>query len=453
MKAQLLALILFTILCGLIIYETVSPSGFIYPLLHPEEQPLKKKKKLFAPPWIADWFTQGANLVGIAENGKTSRIFQRSSVHVTGKGNFLSGGVLKWQVLTGSLVYGGAMVGDINGDGLKEAIFGSEDMFIHCVDVEGNLIWKTNVSGKIRFSFTIFDIDGDNKLEVLAGSYTGSHLTCLNYDGTIRWQYSPNDFILWSSPAVYDIDGDGRLEILFGSKDNYTYCLDNYGNLKWKYLTGGYVYSSPCVGDIDNDGKVEILVDSNDDYIYCLNSDGSLKWKYLTGGDIQSIAICDVDNDGLMEVLGPCNQDKYLYCLESDGTLKWRYLTGEYTESRSTAAYDIDGDGIVECFITSMDDKIHCVKGTDGTEKWTYTAGDDVHTGACIADIDADGLYEVMFGCNDKYLYCVETNGDFKWKYLSSAAITGGLSIADIDNDGLVEIFFGSGNYMYCLTS
>jgi outer membrane protein assembly factor BamB len=108
---------------------------------------------------------------------------------------------------------------------------------------------------------------------------------------------------------------------------------------------------------------------------------------------------------------------------------------------------------VVECFVGSNDDKIHCVSGEDGSEIWTYTAGDDIHTGVCLADVDGDGLYEVLFGCNDNYLYCLESDGTLKWKYEADASIIGGLSVSDLDKDGKVEIFFGSGNYMYCLES
>ena len=70
-----------------------------------------------------------------------------------------------------------------------------------------------------------------------------------------------------SSPAITQ-SGD----IVFGSYDRNLYCLTSVGSLKWKYLTGNYVYSSPAITQ-----SGDIVFGSSDYNLYCLTSGGSLK--------------------------------------------------------------------------------------------------------------------------------------------------------------------------------
>ena len=65
-----------------------------------------------------------------------------------------------------------------------------------------------------------------------------------------------------SSPAI---GADGTVYV--GSYDNNVYALDGQsGQLKWKYITGGFVQSSPAIGA---DGTV--YASSNDGKIYALD--------------------------------------------------------------------------------------------------------------------------------------------------------------------------------------
>lgn len=320
-------------------------------------------------PWIAGWFTQGAYVRGTGEGRKHSRVFQRVGVNVRGKANILTG-KLKWRYLTGDDVEGAAYVADIDGDGEKEAVFGSWDDYVYCLKPDGTLKWRRNVGGDVTAGgWVVFDIDNDGKLEVLAINHYGNTLYCLNSDGTVRWTYTTGNTLNGMSCAIYDVDGDGDLEILFGSVDHFLYCLKTDGTLKWRYKSEGMIeYSSPAVADIDGDGEVEILFGTFAIYageinkIYCLKPDGTLKWSYLTGGDIRGLAVYDVDGDGKLEVLAVSYEDKYLYCLESDGSLKWRYKADDRVAFGSPSADDLDDDGLVEVFFGSGDNYLYCLE-------------------------------------------------------------------------------------------
>ena len=145
-----------------------------------------------------------------------------------------------------------------------------------------------------------------------------------------------------SSPSL---GTDGTVYV--GSNDNYLYAITSSGTLKWRYLTGDYVWANPTIGA---DGTV--YVGSWDYYFYAITSSGNLKWRYRTGNIIVTSAA--IGSDGTLYV---GSYDDYLYAITTqtapttfpsmvistmqpsmygtaliDGDLQWRYLTGYHIQ-------------------------------------------------------------------------------------------------------------------------
>jgi len=269
-----------------------------------------------------DWVTGGAfTATEDPEYLLKSKAFMRRSTHEYGKATILTG-VLKWSYVTGEKVEGGACIADIDRDGFIEAVFGSYDNYLYCLRHDGTLKWRFDVGGSITTSgWTIADVDGDGKLEILVSSDPTGTLYCLNPDGTLKWSYTTGGVLYGASPAVYDIDGDGLVEILFGSTDDYLYCLNADSTLKWRYNTGGDCMMSALLVDLDNDDRMEVMVGTEGGLrIICLEDDGTLKWYYFNGvGWVkkQGFSAGDIDLDGKVEVFLGCWNYKQ-YCFTSE---------------------------------------------------------------------------------------------------------------------------------------
>jgi outer membrane protein assembly factor BamB len=85
-------------------------------------------------------------------------------------------GKLLWKFETGGEVWSSP---SYNGN---EIFIGSDDGFIYCLDIDGKLIWKTKLNGKIRSSSPCLSFDGDQSSRSLfIGTYNGVILSHTKY--------------------------------------------------------------------------------------------------------------------------------------------------------------------------------------------------------------------------------------------------------------------------------
>lgn len=63
-----------------------------------------------------------------------------------------------------------------------------------------------------------------------------------------------------------------------------------------------------------------------------------------------------------------------------------------------------------------------------------------------VADVDGDGIEEILAGNTNGYMYCFTPKAEVKWARYVGAAIRGGAACYDVDGNGTKEIFFGDMN-------
>jgi hypothetical protein len=200
-----------------------------------------------------------------------------------------------------------------------EIVFGADTGYIYCLNTEGNLLWKKEISsGKpIRSSPAIADIYDDPNiktdneyLEIIVGS-EDNKLYCISYDyRTSQWNKKykfTTEGKITSSPTVADINDDSNLDIIVGSDDGRIYCLDHEFKLQWDVYTGAPVRSTAGVADINRDGNFEIIIGSDNGIIYCLGKDGHQLDNFDLGFPIRSspaIANLDPSDEELEFIIG-----------------------------------------------------------------------------------------------------------------------------------------------------
>ena len=281
----------------------------------------------------------------------------------------------------------------------------------------------------------------------------------ISQDPRVLWYYDLNSASFGNACAA-DIDGDGYLEIVFSTyfNDEAIYALNGEdGSLLWKYITNGCNDAAPLILDVDNDGLLEVILHSSSNHnLFCFNgTDGSIKWMVPTYGTDSPPSSEDIDKDGYPEIFGG---DFYgqLNCFNGmDGSTIWKTkVDTNCTVQTEPVIEDVDKDGELDCIVATwkrnLPIRVSAYRLRDGLLIWSSTAPNEmIYHGPTIADIDNDGIMEVIIGSYDDVLYCLNgTNGEVKWtfSFIEKRYIGAPTTIADINNDGKYEIALVSGD-------
>ena len=244
-----------------------------------------------------------------------------------------------------SAVFNAPAIGDVDGDGSKDAVFGSFDHRIYAINANCGLIAQFDNTDTVWSAPALADVDGDGTQEIFIGGdataspvglpHSGGYYRSLKYTGgttfTQRWvRLSSETF--QSATAIADINGDGRLEAVTGSGADY--CRNQGGrchdsNKVWafhlddgsdvpgwpKSVPAGFAtfLSAPALGDVDGDGRTDVVVGSTR-YVNRNPVEGRLDaflasgrtWSFTSSGDLEMISspvIGDVNGGGTNEVV------------------------------------------------------------------------------------------------------------------------------------------------------
>jgi outer membrane protein assembly factor BamB len=280
-----------------------------------------------------------------------------------------------------------------------------------------------------------------------------------------------------SFATVYDVDKDGTNEILFGSRRGDSrrfWCFEPGPKLEWVYppITEDGLPHDPftkaTIEDVNNDGTNEIIFQGRSGYIYVLNPDGTdlWKWKHPKQGDfadsimLECTQCIDVDGDGIMEFFGSdnggftfrINQEQMI---AGEGFAWQSAQAGKSNEGNPTIA-DFDKDGVYEVVIGSNDQYVYCYDGNTGKEEWRFDTGawmDEVSI--IVADINNDGDYEIL-AYNDpevSAVICLSFYGMELWRWTAPPGTNFrvGQAIADVDEDGILDMVLSTDTGHYCI--
>jgi hypothetical protein len=203
-----------------------------------------------------------------------------------------------WRNFYTMTIWSSPSIADLDGDGVKEVIVGAgcfdgfnPDVNGHWVKIlnlrTGGEIRTLNAAGCVAASPAIADLDGDGKLDIVAG-VDGRHnnppgpgrVQAWSYDNpTPKWTTTPlmssdgsNDIDIGNltSPVVADIDGNGSLEVLIvnkwdvavlaGANGAQLSCNGSGCGSKPTLFGWWQLKSTPAVGDLDGDGDLEVVI-------------------------------------------------------------------------------------------------------------------------------------------------------------------------------------------------
>jgi hypothetical protein len=316
-------------------------------------------------------------------------------------------------------------IGDIDGDGQRDVVFGAWDNHVHAIDSHCHPIpgFPFHVDDSVWSSPALHDIDGDGNDEIFIGSaaspggpenWKGGVFRSLDWTPfmggyvVVRWRQRIGE-VIDSSPAIGDIDGDGRAEAVVGTGVFYSlqaavpdalhvfaWHLDDGSPVDgWPVATASQVWGSPALGDLDGDGVDDVVFGGRDGFVRAFRGNGDQLWRvqpntrYEGGGEmISSPIIADLDGDGANDVaLG--NGWGTFFLRGSDGARLYESAGKGYAFQNAPAVGRMD-DGQWVVALAGLD--INTETGAAWTlaipaprsRPWAQWRRDDRHSGARI---------------------------------------------------------------------
>ncbi len=202
-------------------------------------------------------------------------------------------------------------VGDLQGDGSKEIVFGIHDTGYIAVGSDGTILpgWPV-LKQKWCLPPVVGDLNGDGQSEVIA--IIDQKLYALTaYGRTLPGWPISSDFGIFMYPGLADVDEDGLPEVVVAELSEiynklHVYNANGTEASGWPRQAGAEI-NEPLIGDIDGDGRVEILTQDWYNQINGWNHDGSkllgfpLRFKERVWSEWWSL--CDIDSDGATEII------------------------------------------------------------------------------------------------------------------------------------------------------
>ena len=298
---------------------------------------------------------------------------------------------------TGDQNWGSPAVGNLNGS--TGVVISSKNGQIYYTDSSENSIIGSifNSGGFVTATPALGDIDGDGFDEIIFGQYGGSErIYAINLDGSnVNGFPYDLDQKVQRGVALSDFNNNDKVDIVVGTDDEFIHLIYDDGSLGWSYETGGDIRVAPTVLEL-NTGEKIILAGSKDDNFYGLNSDGSLRFMIETDDDISTEASV-IDIDGTGSIIFFASGD-HVYAVQSNG------------QAYGNWPMDVGSDVISSITFSLIDGQLIAMFGDDSGQAHAYTLNGDAYNNfpisydfpfkgsPTILDTDGDGDLEFIVG-------------------------------------------------------
>lgn len=350
-------------------------------------------------------------------------------------------GIALWVFRAEAAVQGTFSLADMDRDGGPDVVFGSTDKRVYCLDGKsGQLIWKFQTGGDIVGPVLLKDVTGDGTPDAFAGASDGALYALNGKDGLQLWKQPTgariNSCLAWGRNETGDV-------LLAGSQDTYLYCFEPAtGKVHWKTNLGVALIFPPRLEDLNRLGERHLLVPTpkvaGDQRTFAAVS--------LTDGEVTGVSDAfphwiDLDGDGTDEKL--VMDGKRTVCFEADGTTA-RWQSDFLAHVPSFA--DADGDGTLDLVCNNGPDELLALSGKDGREIGRIKLDAPTGRGYALADVDRDGISDVVVGAGRK-VYLFSWNGGRKhWvakhdDYFDAPIAVAGNVIVAKSRDGVIAAY------------
>lgn len=244
-----------------------------------------------------------------------------------------------------------------------------------------------------------------------------------------------------TAPAVADIDGDGSVEIIFAGDNGEVYCTDYAGNSLpgFPFDTQGNVWGSPALADIDGTEGLEIIVGSRSRKLFVLTNTGDTLFTYSTPADIVSTPVADdLNGNGGNEIIFT-TVGRELYVIDSSGNALTGFpitLPSPLYVGAGVATADIDTDGSKEIIAGCQDGNVYCIDFDSAEIQWTAELEGQIHGSPTIVEVN--NVSKIVTPTSTGKIFIISSAGTVENEITLSGDVTSPV-VMDIDGGEDVE--------------
>ncbi len=313
---------------------------------------------------------------------------------------------------------------DVNGvaiDG-NTLVFGTDQGVVYKVGLDGRILWQAEIGGDAEAAPGLYESNRDGVLDVAIGAEEGDFFVLDGRSGeplirvpTSVGEYGQTGFV--APPALEDVTGDGVLDVFAPGRDNWMHAVDGAtGEALWSSEHTSGLHSAPVLADTDGDGVRELIYTEAYSELHTADlSTGLWQWGAILehpGGGIEGLFGAVSWHSGLgCALVGTAwwGEQEGLYCVGPEGVY-WRYTEPSGNITSGAVIGDTDGRHGFEVVFGTESGKVLALDGR-GEVVWALDAGGPVECTPTLADIDGDGLLELLVASNDGYLRAYDTAG------------------------------------------
>jgi len=262
---------------------------------------------------------------------------------------------------------------DIDSDGVKEIICGTNDLRLYALDAYSGTLkkWVRLKAGCYVYSMTVGDVNGDGIVELIVAcaghaEWDRGHRRVLPLSRGYIYALDEELIPIWRTPVANkgvlyshfvsagDLDADGKAEVVIPDLEGNFYLLDDDGKMLWAKNAQeisperqashvDYSLITDVDGEPKNGNELVIAAEGNGGCVY--NQFGQLRWKAVKDiSHAQFCAVADVreDLDG-KEILFCDKVDEEILLFTSDGRKLWGRKIGYIAAAAGFINWTNDG--------------------------------------------------------------------------------------------------------------
>ena len=205
-----------------------------------------------------------------------------------------------------------------------------------------------------------------------------------------------------------------------------------------------HTFESLHAADVDADGREELVAGSTNGKVYLIGSDGVVRWTFDTGAKVHSVSTARFEPNQVTVISGSHNAR--VCALAADGKKRWTVDIPTYKRTAVVTTIfpaDLDADGLDEV-IAGAESWRYYAFDRKGEQLWQYESVRRSTRGLAV-DLDGDDKDEVIAGTVYYWWSCIKPDGSRRWSYSSRSGPTAtSVAAGDVTGDGIPEIVFGS---------